>query len=254
MRCKWHISDWGRADPENTSQLYCVSQTPMSTICLLIPLPQFTFITSWGRRVLKRTKGNKKDLRLVCKECNMTALAKLAAALEPYSRVTKGNFLSGKYSQRADKEYYASSFTVGEGKETWAVYIHDLWVADGLVGRSLEGKELEDQRQGGLVKSYIDLWAHRWAQNMQIFVSPHAQPRSFTIKAALTNRVELSCEISQPISPANKCWCNDRSPWLVSCSEPQFSNCQVRTLPGWKYCHLESLACYSSPSLKAAFF
>lgn len=48
----------------------------------------------------------------------MIVLAKLAAALKPYSTVTKGNFLSGKYSQRADKEHYASSFTVGEGKET----------------------------------------------------------------------------------------------------------------------------------------
>ena len=85
------------------------------------------------------------------------------------------------------------------------MYIHDRWVADGLVGRSLEGEELEDPRQGGLVKSYTDLWAHRWAQNMQIFVPPHAQQRSFTIKAALNNQVELSCEISQPISPANKC-------------------------------------------------
>ena len=70
--------------------------------------------------------------------------------------MTKGNFLSGKYSQWADKEYYASSFSAGEGKETWAVYIHDSWVADGLVGRSLEEKQLEDLRQGDLVKRYIN--------------------------------------------------------------------------------------------------
>lgn len=82
-----------------------------------------TVITSQSRGVPMTSQGKKKRKEKktsgwFVKSAICEYYPKIAVALKPYSRVTKGNFLTGKYFQWADKEYYTSSFTIGGRKET----------------------------------------------------------------------------------------------------------------------------------------